>query len=311
MTRWGCWLLVVAMTSSARADNVADAIALFDTGQKLLDAGRIDEACEAFQSSVRLDPQLGAKLNLANCREKQQRFADAFALYEEVAAEAARTNKPGRETFAKQRLDEVRGKVARYSLRVGLPHPPGLTIKQIQGTGVVELPVAQWTSSRLANAGAIVIEVSAPYRMTARIGGNLEPGKDSEIVIPTLDIDAASVPAPHTRPVQPPPPQRPPPVPVEKRSSVPLVLGAVGGGLVLASLGIGYQAKSRYDDARDLGLQAGIDEARDRANGATLIAIVGIISIGTAVVLHLRRPHALVTPTASSSGAGLAAIGRF
>ncbi len=38
-------------------------------------------------------------------------------------------------------------------MRVGLPHPPGLTIKQIQGTGVVEIPVAQWTSAASMTAG--------------------------------------------------------------------------------------------------------------------------------------------------------------
>jgi tetratricopeptide (TPR) repeat protein len=304
------WLLVLAAGAhSVHADNVSDAIALFDTGQKLFDAGKIDEACDAFSSSVRLDPQLGAKLNLANCRERQNRFADAVMLYEDVIAEAVRTKKPGRETFARQHLEAIRSKVARYKLRLGLPHPPGLVIKQIQGTGSVEIPEAQWSVSRLANAGAIVIEVSAPFRMTARVGGNLEPGKESEIVIPTLDIDATSAPAPHTDPTQ--PPVRPIIVEPRERSRRPLIIGSIGGGLVLASLGLGALAKSRYDEAVDEGSQSGVETARDNANLATLVALTGVICIGTAVALRWRERDKVIAPTATASSVGIAAMGRF
>src|SRR5687767_1776613 len=123
----------------ARADDVKDAIALFDKGQKLLDAGQLDAACEAFAASVKLDPQLGAKLNLANCRERQGRLVEAAQLYEDALAEAARTNKKNRETFARQHLDAVRPRIAKLTIRVTEPRAPGIVVRAIRVTGTIDL----------------------------------------------------------------------------------------------------------------------------------------------------------------------------
>src|SRR5262245_34504063 len=77
--------LICAGGSSARAEDPMAAAALFRRGSQLLNEGSLAEACAAFEQSLRLDPQLGTRFNVARCHEEQGRLASAWITYRELA----------------------------------------------------------------------------------------------------------------------------------------------------------------------------------------------------------------------------------
>src|SRR5207253_10331885 len=128
---------------------------LFEEGRKLVDTGQIDAACDRFETSLSLDPQVGTRLNLADCREKQGRLGEAYRLFEQAAAEAQSENKPGRTQYAKKHLDALAPKVARVELK--LPDTPGLTLR-LAGQA---LPRERWTQVQIVVPGTVAIDASA------------------------------------------------------------------------------------------------------------------------------------------------------
>ena len=79
-----------------------------------------------------------------------------------------------------------------------------------------------------------------------------------------------------------------------------------GAGLILASVGIGLHARSRYTTARDAGLP--VQGAQREGNVGTAVAIAGAAAATVGVVLYLRRDRGdgpAVTPTAGAGAVGL------
>lgn len=60
-------LALVAITSTAHAGDKGKADALFKHGKKLMDEKKYADACEAFEQSMKLDPQIGTELNVGRC----------------------------------------------------------------------------------------------------------------------------------------------------------------------------------------------------------------------------------------------------
>lgn len=307
------WVVVVCtLATRASADSTTSAEALFDHGKQLLDAGKIDAACEAFEASIKLDPQIGAKLNLADCRERQGRVIDAYVIYEAAANEAAHTGKPGREAFARKRLENLNSKVVRFRLNVGNPQP-GLVIKLVTAPSR-ELPLT--TPMHLAEPGTIIVYANAPDHRQHRVERFANGGSEIVIDIPALE--------PVAKPVVPPPavPRRdtetPPARPAvvtasassRPRSRLPFVLVVAGSGFLVGSVGLGAYAKLRYDDAVN---QAGVDKAYRYADIATIVAVAGVAYIAVGVVLGVRRrpSRIAVTPTVHHGAVALTAVGWF
>jgi outer membrane protein assembly factor BamD (BamD/ComL family) len=59
-------LALLAGTAAAQKDKER-ADALFKQGKKLMADRRYNEACQAFEESFKLDPGIGAELNVAKC----------------------------------------------------------------------------------------------------------------------------------------------------------------------------------------------------------------------------------------------------
>src|SRR5262245_58083088 len=57
---------------------------LFDEGRKLMKAGKIAQACAAFEASEKLDPVVTTLLNLADCREQNHQLATAWGAFVEA-----------------------------------------------------------------------------------------------------------------------------------------------------------------------------------------------------------------------------------
>jgi hypothetical protein len=81
------WLVVslvalAAASSPAFAQSVSvQAQSLFNEGRSLLQAGKVAEACAAFESSEKLEPAVTTLLNLAACREQNHQLATAWGTF--------------------------------------------------------------------------------------------------------------------------------------------------------------------------------------------------------------------------------------
>src|ERR1051325_9814246 len=83
-------LLVCGVAAAQPSDSTALAEQLFNEGRALAKANNWTAACPKFEQSLRYDPALGTRLNLATCYEKTGRLASAWSLYRESAGFAAK-----------------------------------------------------------------------------------------------------------------------------------------------------------------------------------------------------------------------------
>jgi Tfp pilus assembly protein PilF len=83
------------------AGDKATAEALFGDGRRLMAQGNYRDACPKFEASVKLDPGVGAILNLADCYEKNGQTASAWAEFREASAAARAAGSKDREDLAR------------------------------------------------------------------------------------------------------------------------------------------------------------------------------------------------------------------
>ena len=107
-------LVIMALCGAASADK---ADALFKKAKKLLAEKRYPEACEAFEKVDKIDPGIGAKLNVGKCYEEWGKLAVAFHWYEEAQA-MAKDAKDDRAAQIKALADELDTNVPRITLKV-------------------------------------------------------------------------------------------------------------------------------------------------------------------------------------------------
>src|SRR5262245_61244480 len=62
----------------------AEAEKLFDDGNRLEAAGKLVEACAAFEASNRAEPRAGTLIRLGGCHEKNQQLASAWSAYKDA-----------------------------------------------------------------------------------------------------------------------------------------------------------------------------------------------------------------------------------
>jgi hypothetical protein len=283
------------------ADDEAKANALFEQGQKLIEANKVDLACDSFEASLAIDPQLGTKLNLADCRERQNRLAVAYRLFKDAGDEAARANKPAREKFARQHLDAIIAKVVRLTVKLAAPDTRGLAVK----LGARELPRESWSTEQIAEPGKIVIDVTGPGRTPFHaeldgVGGGQLTVDVPELAVPAAVVVRTALPA----------------APVPHRSRAPWIVGGAGGALLLGSVAVGLHARSRYNAELDKALpdlNKRLDGPQREADIATVLAITGGIAVTVGIVLYIRHRHddVVIAPTASASSVGVTLSGRL
>jgi hypothetical protein len=189
-------LLVVGGVSAARADDcpkpasataskrtpeeVATAKSLFDKGLKLQSAGKMDESCKMFESAYHLDPQVGMRLNVAECRELRGRLVEAHALFAEAADEATRKRDP-RATYANQRLSALESKIVRVRVQLA-EELEGQTIK-VAGC---EVSKEELSSPRIVMPGTVVVDVTAPGRKAQHVEAAGRAGQELVVEVPVL-----------------------------------------------------------------------------------------------------------------------------
>ncbi|MGK3962334.1 hypothetical protein WMF38_55665 [Sorangium sp. So ce118] len=241
----GAWLALLSgmcLASPLRAQptpaDKALAEGLFQDGKKLMDEGKLQEACPKLAESQRVDPTVGTLLNLAVCHEKEGKTASAWAEFKEASALAASAGQQDRAQFAAKRGSELEARLTRLVLEVAQP-APGMAIT-LNGK---DLSATAATGSGIpVDPGTATVEARAPGKQPWSQQVTLDPGPSTaRVTIPPLAGVAAPA-APSAAPPAPPrpaPPARPNAPAPEGAGSPMRALGFVAGGVGLAGIGVG------------------------------------------------------------------------
>lgn len=153
------WSVAALLASSPiRAQSASDkatAEALFGEGRRLMGQANYRDACPKFEASLKLDPGVGAMLNLADCYEKNGQTASAWAEFREASSAARAAGSRDREDLARKRAAALEPKLSSLTIVVA-GQPPRVTR---DGTVVDS---AAFGTPMPVDPGKHVIEATAP-----------------------------------------------------------------------------------------------------------------------------------------------------
>ncbi|HEX4416790.1 MAG TPA: hypothetical protein VH165_02775 [Kofleriaceae bacterium] len=315
---------IAATAAPARADSHTEAVVLFDQGIKDLRAGRIDKACNELQSSLELVKDSGTKGALARCNGLAGRVATAWILWRELADTAP---KPDLRSDAAAQAAKLEARLPRYTLKIAAPMDD--LVVEINGRGVasnmlVPVPIdpGKLTVTAVRRNGDRDISQLWSHEYA------IAEGQTLAIEIPKLAVAAKPGPA-AVVPVHGPEVSSD----VEQRRHRRHVLAAVLGAVAIGAGGVsgyfGYDASSKYSDAKTscngmitqcpgAGLRLSaqqVADARSSANvstgvgiGAGALALVAIIVWATAPSLE-QKPVAIAPTVGTAGTTGIGSVG--
>lgn len=286
---------ILLLATTATADNKEKADQLFKQGKKLMEQKRFADACASFEKSYKLDPGIGAQLNIAKCYQEWGKIGQAYIAY--VAAEKA----------AKAANDDRAPKIHEYvaALEPDIPHltinlPKDIKPEQIKVT-LDGQPLTTFGEPIVVDPGPHMIEyyVSGSGRKQNQVvplerGGKQDVTLEIQKPKPTRDPNAGD-----------PKPDEPIEKPVTTGRNQRIAGIALGGGglaAILVSTIMTVAAKSKYNDALAMycgGMTNNCDpmgltlthEARSTANQATIVFLLGTAMVGGGVALYLLAPR--------------------
>jgi tetratricopeptide (TPR) repeat protein len=180
------YVLIALATPAGAQPASTQADQLFYKGRSLMTAGKVAEACAAFEQSQKLDPAVSTLINLAACREKLGQLASAWRLLRVAELQTQAAN------------DDVTAQLRKIVLeRVGKlePRVPKLTIRVPDQDRSNRLEILL-NGERIANERwnrAILIDGGA-YTIIARVPGGIEWWV-SVTLAPWLDAQTVDVPS--------------------------------------------------------------------------------------------------------------------
>jgi hypothetical protein len=282
-------LLTSPVARSQEAADVEAARELYKEGRALIEAERWDEARDRFERSLALKRAPRTLFSLGVARQKTGRLADALESYRAFCVDPkGLTDHPFFEQ-ATEAIADLEKRVAYVSLQIA-PSPAALRELRvaIDGRGV---PAAALGTRRLVDPGTHqVVAVAAGYR-EAHASVTVGEGGQASVSL-SLEPVPALVEGPI---VTPPTPDLAPRAPTR---TLPIVLMAGGGAVLLAGVTVGMIGVSAAASAptRD-GPQA--NAARKKLLAGDVIGATGVVAGGAGLVLLLvRRPAA--SPAASA-----------
>lgn len=307
------WLRPALAAAQNVSDTKAAADALFNEGKRLLAAGDVDHACAKFEASLQRLDQLGVRLNLADCHERQGRTATAWAEFREAASQADKRG-DARAGYARQRVDALAPRLVKLQISVpSATQLPGLTVLR-DGAAV---PSEAFGSPFPVNPGSYTIDASAPGYLAWSI--HVDVKKLGEVVtvnVPRLVEASAKVEPPkplkpiapnEALPAVPPPAEERPlqePVVVDPRYRRHLLgIGVSAGGVAAIGVGIalGLEARSKWGsvgmhcDANDVCDATGVSinhKAQSFGTAGTIVGGVGLAALVAGAVLYATAPAA-------------------
>ena len=330
-----CALLVVALAAgrahaqAQEGNSSALAEQLFNQGRDLVKANQWAEACPKFEASLRYDPVLGTRLNLATCYEHIGKLASAWGLYRESIELAKKAGDTKRAEYAQKQAAALEPRLPKLAISAPANPPAGFVVKRDETTvDAGALGVALYV-----DPGTHQVTASAPGFETFTVTVTVAEGKTETLAVPNLAARPATPVAPSVeKPVE---PVEPAPAPAGSiaRSRKLLAAGIGGAGVVAigVSLVFGSQANSKKSDAEKLcgsdlactdmaafnQAKQDVSDAKSKATVSTVMFGVGVAAIAGGVVVLLTAPReperatAHVVPVVHDGGAGLALTGVF
>lgn len=321
--------LVVAGDRVAWAQSAADtttAEQLFAEARALMSERRFAEACPKLEISLRLDPALGTRLNLAACYEEVGRLASAWGMYREAAELAAKQGQAKRVKFAQDRAGALLPRLPRLLVEVpAAVRVPNLRITR-DGT---ELDAALYDAPIYVDPGEHTLQISAPGYLLSTQRVHAVESQETRLTVAPLVAEPTPAPRPRLEPA--PRLAAPPLVLIDRGRSRRLAgLVVAGSGVVGVGVGLGFGlwAKRTWDDAKaegrcdlvtDLCTPAGqalADDARRRATISTVVVGLGATALATGTILYFTAPRPerralAVVPGPGPGLGGLTVLGRF
>ncbi|HLV22469.1 MAG TPA: hypothetical protein VKZ49_16360 [Polyangiaceae bacterium] len=331
------------------AANQAAAEALFDQAMQLMQAGRHAEACPKLVESQKLDPAVGTLLYLADCYERTDRTASAWATFRE-AGYAARSAGDERASVAFENADRLKPKLSYLVVQVAETDPSLKVTRNGQEVGR-----ALWGTPLPVDPGEHRVSATAPGKQPWSAVVTVPRGPGSQTTtVPALEAAPAPAPAPAQAPPPPPSaaPAQPPAAPVVAQPPAPQpaadrgsgsgqrIAGWVLTGVGAAGLGAGgvfaLSAVGKNNDADDhcrpndntLCDAEGVDLADEAGTQATIATVTmglgaaaligGIVLLATAPsnTATAPRPQRRTTavrfdPVVGAGTAGLRLLGEW
>jgi tetratricopeptide (TPR) repeat protein len=331
-------VLAVAATGGAvHADNKDKADALFKQGKKLMGEKRYADACEAFEKSYKLDPGIGAQLNIAKCYEEWGKIGRAFVAYQAAEKMATDAN-DSRAPKIHELVVKLEPSVPHLTIKLPKNAPSDVTVTldsrpvETIGEPFVVDPgphTIEWTYKGSTKKSKVVpIDRGGESEITLDVpkgggdpgagqlaggggGGGGEQGGDTG----TDKIGEVPEPTPPGR---------------NQRFGG---LALAGGGVIAIGVSsyMALSAKSKYSDALDMycdGMANNCDmtgleithDARSTANKATIVFIVGAAMVGGGVALYVLAPKGpattqeksvYITPAIGPDGVGVVFGGKL
>jgi hypothetical protein len=313
-------LAFVALGSApARANPEAEAF--FDEGVKLFNAGKIGEACDAFEASNTVEARAGTLIRLGECREKNHQLASAWSAYKDALV---RVKDPSKKAFATKRVAELEPKLSYLTITV----PPEARVDGLAITrNAKPVESVSWNRAVPVDGGAYAIVARAPGRIEWKTTADV-PEQSGKITVDVKPLEAVKpitkpddVPdahaSPHEKPVavvqhdQPPPPRR--------SIGLPLAVGAGALALLGGAVGFDLWGDSTYNAAKaEMTDQSRRSSLYNSANAerytAEAMLGAGVACAGVAVWLFLRHGNERAATTATRaiiSPSGIALVGTF
>ena len=242
-----CLVAALSGVPSALAqesERVQQASRLFDSAREHVARGELEQACRELDESERLDPQLGTKLHLADCYERQGKLASAWLIFraaEMLAAERiARGAVEPRRKVARLRAARLQARLPTIALVFAAP-VPGMVVT-LDGRMIT---ARTWSTTIPVDPGEHELRISAPGRSIWRQAFAISERKHRELQVPELP--------PASKPSGPPPiaATLPPKAaarvaPTPEPSPKPLIAYTLTGvGLVALGTGIAFGVATR------------------------------------------------------------------
>jgi hypothetical protein len=182
-------IAAISCSALARAQDsgrVQQATRLFDAALENVARGDLEQACRQFDESERLDPQLGTKMHLADCYERQGKLASAwlhFRAAEMLAAEriAGGAVEP-REKIARLRAARIQKRMPTLQLVFADPQPDLAVTLDGQ-----PIPARSWGTANPIDPGEHVLRVSAPGHTVWRQNFTIAEQKHQQLQVPELE----------------------------------------------------------------------------------------------------------------------------
>ena len=317
----------------------------YDDGDRWMAAGRLDEACAAFEESNRLDARAGTLIRLAECREQNRQLASAAAAYRDALA---RVKDPRKRVYAQQQLTALEPRLSHLTVVVA-------DDRQLDGLAINcddrPLDGALWNRPQPIDGGDHVIAAQADgheaWRTTVHVPterGEIrvelprlvelarpEPARREPVVAPPEPVVAPPVQPATQAPLALPQGDRDAPPPsmftTRRRIGVGVAVVAAGAAVVGAVLGSAAKGKQRdalalcpdgpacqRADAANALMRSGHQEALE-ANIALGVAAAAVIGAGalwfTGAPAAESPRRVTVVPALAPGWAGIALVGRL